>query len=138
MPTINTDTKSQQKKLQQKTLAMLLAVPQVMTNRLWMIVTTNPICQHSTQQQHDEIHTMIAEKQLAFMQSITDIGSQLFSSQMTLSLAMLSDWQGLLMGNQNTYAKINQKIEIETLKILDKGISPYAQAVKNNQHRLVK
>lgn len=133
MPTLTDTTK-----LQQKTLTMLLAVPQVMANRLWMITTTDLTNQYSTQRQHDEIHTMIAEKQMAFIQSMTDITTQLFSSQMTVGLAMLNSWQGLFMGNHQSYVTLSEKIEKETLKILDKGISPYAQAVKNNQNRLVK
>ena len=80
---------------------------------------------------------MIAEKQLAFMQSLSDITTQLYRSQMVLGLAMLGNWQNLMMGNQQTYVQINQKIETETLKILDKGINPYVQAVQDNQRRLV-
>lgn len=123
--------------LQQKTLTMLLAIPQVMANRLWIIASTDLTNQHSTKQQHDEIHTMIAEKQLAFMQSLSDITTQLYRSQMVLGLAMLGNWQNLMMGNQQTYVQMNQKIETETLKILDKGINPYVQAVQDNQRRLV-
>lgn len=123
--------------LQQKTLAMLLAIPQVMANRLWIIASTDLTNQHSTKQQHDEIHAMIAEKQLAFMQSLSDITTQLYRSQMVLGLAMLGNWQNLMMGNQQTYVQMNQKIETETLKILDKGINPYVQAVQDNQRRLV-
>lgn len=118
--------------LQQKALSMCLAVPQVMATRIWKIASA-PINSDSQQQ---EIHTMVTEKQIAFMQSIGDINSQILASQIALGKQWMNDWQHLMLGNHNAFNNFGQHIDKEVTKIMDKGISPYAKTVKANQTRL--
>lgn len=118
--------------LQQKALTMFMAVPQVMATRIWKIATT-PM---DSKMQQKEIHSMVAEKQAAFMHSITDINLQIVVSQMSLANQWMSDWQRLILGNHNAFNNFSTHIDKEATKIMDKGISPYAKTVKANQTRL--
>lgn len=120
-------------KLQQKALSMFLAIPQVMATRIWNLVTA-PM---DSQAQQQEVQTMVAEKEMAFIQSIGDINSQLIASQMALSKQWMNDWQRLMLGNHNAFSNYGIHIDIEATKIMDKGISPYAETVEANKMRLV-
>ncbi len=119
-------------KLQQKALDMCLSVPQVMATRIWKIATA-PM--NSTSQKQ-EIHEMIAEKETAFMQAIGDISSQIIASQVTLGSQWISDWQRLMFGNHKAFNNFGTHIDKEAVKIMDKGISPYAKTVESNKKRL--
>ncbi len=120
-------------RLQQKALTMCLAIPQVMATRIWNIVTI-PM---DSDAQQKEIHTMVAEKEKAFIQSIGDINSQIIASQITLGKQWMNDWQRLILGNHNAFNDYGVHIDIEATKIMDKGISPYAKTVEANKMRLV-
>ncbi|WP_367103182.1 hypothetical protein [uncultured Psychrobacter sp.] len=118
--------------LQQKALTMCLAIPQVMATRIWKIASS-PM---NSDSQHQEIHTMIAEKQMAFIQSMGDINSQILASQITLGKQWMSDLQRLALGNHNAFNNFGMHIDEEATKIMDKGISPYAKTVEDNKTRL--
>lgn len=122
-------------KLQQKSIAMWFAVPQVISTRLWMLATANPL---DTRNEQKEVHRMISEKQNAVIQSFQDVNSQILDSGQKLSSSWMNSWQSYLFGNNNAFEKLYQQVEQETVKILDKGISPYATAVKANNKRLNK
>ncbi|WP_201584644.1 hypothetical protein [Psychrobacter jeotgali] len=119
-------------KLQQKALAMYWSVPQVMASRIWRIATT-PM---DSKAQQKEIHSMIAEKQTAFIQSIGDINSQIIASQITLAHEWMSDWQRLMLGNYKAFNNFGIQLDQEANKVMDKGINPYAKTVKANKDRL--
>lgn len=121
--------------LQKKSLTMWLAVPQVMNTRIWLLATANPI--HANDERKEACR-MIGEKQQAFLQSIYDVNEQLIDTQTSLYHAWLTCWQELMNGNPQALTQLNQKIEKETIKILDKSISPYAKAVYENNKRLNK
>lgn len=106
-------------RLQQKTLDMLLAIPQVMTTRIWKIATA-PM---NSNMQQQEIESMIVEKEMAFIESIGDIGSQIIASQLALGNQWMSNWQSLMLGDKNAFSHFGQDIDKEAVKIMDKGIS---------------
>ncbi|MGP4951925.1 hypothetical protein ACTXGO_07060 [Psychrobacter sp. T6-1] len=119
--------------LQQKTVAMFMAIPQVMTTRIWNLASM-PM---DTDTQQKEIQTMISEKEKAFIESIGDINSQIIASQLALGKQWMNDWQRLISGNHNAFNNFGKHIDSETIKIMDKGISPYAKTVQANKMRLV-
>lgn len=119
--------------LQQKTVNMWLAVPQVMATRLWMLANANPM---QVGREQTEFNRMFSEKQTAFMDSVFAVNSQFLSSQQKLNQAVLESWQELIKGDSDAFAPIAKQIERETIKIFDKGISPYATAVSANRKRL--
>jgi len=118
--------------LQQKTVMMCVAIPQIMASRIWMLATSpmNPKLQQK------EIFSMVEEKQKAFVDSMSDINSQIISSQVTLANKWISNCQSFMLGHHNAFNNFENDIDEETIKILDKGISPYAATVKVNQKRL--
>lgn len=120
-------------RLQKKALEMYLAIPQVMATRIWKIATT-PM---DSSAQQEEIYTMVAEKEKAFIESIGDINSQIIASQIALGKQWMSDWQRLILGNYNAFNDYGVHIDVEATKIMDKGISPYAKTVEANKMRLV-
>ncbi len=120
-------------RLQQKALEMCLSIPQVMATRIWKIATS-PM---DSAAQQKEIHTMVAEKEKAFLQSVSDIHSQIIASQIALGKQWMNDWQRLILGNHNAFNDYGLHIDIEATKIMDKGISPYAKTVEANKERLV-
>ena len=119
-------------KLQQKTVMMCVAVPQIMASRMWMLATSpmNPKLQQT------EIFSMVEEKQKAFVDSMSDINLQILSSQSILFNKWLSNCQSFMLGHHNAFNNFDNDIDEETIKILDKGISPYAKTVQVNQKRL--
>lgn len=119
--------------LQQKTVAMFLAIPQVMATRIWNLAGM-PM---DMDKQQKEMQTMISEKEKAFMQSIGDINSQIIASQFALGKQWMNDWQRLLSGNHNAFNNFGKHIDSEAVKIMDKAISPYAKTVEANKIRLV-
>ncbi|MGM8909452.1 hypothetical protein ACS8FB_04945 [Psychrobacter sp. 1U1] len=118
--------------LQKKTMMMCAAVPQIMASRFWMLATSpmNPTLQQK------EIFTMVEEKQKAFVDSISDINLQIMSSQSVLLNKWMSSYQRFMLGHYHAFNSFENDIDEETIKILDKGISPYAATVKVNQKRL--
>ena len=118
--------------LQQKTVMMCVAIPQIMASRIWMLATSpmNPKLQQK------EIFSMVEEKQKAFVDSMSDINSQIISSQVTLANKWISNCQSFMLGHHNAFNNFENDIDEETIKILDKGISPYATTVQVNQKRL--
>lgn len=119
-------------KLQQKAMTMCVAVPQIMASRIWMLATS-PI---NSESQQKELFTMVEEKQKAFVDSIFDINAQILSSQTTLASKWLSNCQSFMLGHHNVFNNFDNDIDEEAIKIMDKGISPYAATVKANQKRL--
>lgn len=119
--------------LQQKTVAMFMTIPQVMATRIWSIAST-PM---DSDTHHKEIQTMISEKEKAFMDSINDINTQIIASHLALGKQWMNDWQRLMLGNQHAFNHFGKHIDNEAIKIMDKGISPYATTVKANKMRLV-
>lgn len=120
-------------RLQQKALEMCLSIPQVMATRIWKIATT-PM---NSAEQQKEVHTMVAEKEKVFIESIGDINSQIIASQIALSKQWMNDWQRLMLGNNKAFNNFGTHIDKEATKIMDKGISPYAKTVEANKIRLV-
>lgn len=119
-------------KLQQKTMTMCVAVPQIMASRIWLLATS-PI---SSKSQQKELFTMVEEKQKAFVDSIVDINAQILSSQTTLVNKWISNCQSFVLGHHTVFNNFDHDIDEEAIKIMDKGISPYATTVKANQKRL--
>ncbi len=119
-------------KLQQKTLSMCAAVPQIMASRIWMLATA-PI---SAESQQKELFAMVEEKQKAFVDSIYEINAQIMSSQTTLVNKWISNCQSFMLGHLNAFNNFEHDVDEEAIKIMDKGISPYATTVKANQKRL--
>lgn len=119
-------------KLQQKAVMMCVAIPQIMASRIWMLATSpmNPKLQQK------EIFSMVEEKQKAFVDSMSDINSQIISSQVTLANKWINNCQSFMLGHHNAFNNFENDIDEETIKILDKGISPYATTVQVNQKRL--
>lgn len=119
-------------KLQEKTIVMCIAIPQIMASRIWMLATS-PM---DAKLQQKEIFTMVEEKQKAFVDSISNISSQIMSSQVTLANKWISNCQSFMLGHPNAFNNFENDLDEETVKIMDKGISPYATTVKANQKRL--
>ncbi|AMN49685.1 hypothetical protein [Psychrobacter sp. P2G3] len=119
-------------KLQQKTMTMCVAIPQIMASRIWLLATS-PM---NAKLQQKEIFTMVEEKQKAFLDSISNINSQIMSSQTTLVNKWISNCQSFMLGHHNAFNNFDNDIDEEAIKIMDKGISPYATTVKVNQKRL--
>ena len=110
-----------------------MKAPQVMHKRLSMLAQQNPFSNHKEVR---EIEQMVNEKAMAFVESWQDMGMQTLIAQQHINELLFDNWLKALFGKPIAYDQLFYQINLETLKILEKGMSPIHRRVVANAKRL--
>lgn len=108
-------------------------VPQIMQKRINMMAQQNPFDNHK---ERVEMERMVNEKTSAFMESWQNMGWQSLIAQQNIGNIMIDSWIKLSFGKPVAFEKLFYQINLETLKIFEKGMSPIHRRVVANAKRL--
>ncbi len=120
-------------KLYQQSEDVGIHAPQVIHKRLTMFAQQNPL---NNQQEVHEMERMVHEKAMAFVESWQDMGIQSLVAQYHIHELLFDNWVKVLFGKPIALDQLFYQINLETLKVVEKGMLPIHRRVVANAKRL--
>lgn len=109
------------------------AVPDVIGKRLTMIAQQNPL---NNQAEMREMERMVSEKQTAFMQSWQNMATQSLIAQQRIGMTMFNNFCKMMTLQPVHLDSFMYQVGNETLKVIEKGMSPIHATATANSRRL--
>lgn len=107
--------------------------PHIMQKRITMLMQQNAFNDSKTLHEAEQ---MVSEKAMAFVESWQNMGWQTLIAQQHIGNLLFDNWLKIAFGKPIAVDQFFYQVNLETLKILEKGMYPIHRRVVANAKRL--